>query len=124
MISNHLRRFLAALLLVSLAGIGRAEAHAHLVTSDPPSGGTVSAAPKALTLTFTEALEPRFSTVSVKDAKGQTVDLADAHLVDKDAKVFAVGLKTLTPGTYTVTWQATAVDTHKTNGSFVFTVAP
>lgn len=119
-----MKRSLAALLFLCLAGIGRAEAHAHLVTSDPTSGATVNEAPKALTLTFTEALEPRFSTVSVKDAKGETVDLADAHLVDKDAKIFAVGLKKLMPGTYTVTWQATAVDTHKTNGRFVFTVAP
>jgi methionine-rich copper-binding protein CopC len=31
---------------------------------------------------------------------------------------------TLTPGAFTVTWHAVALDTHKTQGTFIFTVAP
>jgi methionine-rich copper-binding protein CopC len=32
--------------------------------------------------------------------------------------------ETLSAGTYRVTWHAVSVDTHKTQGSFTFTVAP
>ena len=87
-------------------------------------GATVAAAPIAVTLTFTEGLEPRFSSIAVEDAAGQRVDLGDAHLVQDDQTRFAVGLKPLAPGRYKVQWRATSVDTHKTNGSFSFTVAP
>jgi copper resistance protein C len=34
----------------------------------------------------------------------------------------SVGLKALSPGTYHVHWHALSVDTHKTEGSFSFTV--
>jgi methionine-rich copper-binding protein CopC len=33
-----------------------------------------------------------------------------------------IGLKSLSQGTYRVRWQALSVDTHKTEGSFTFTV--
>ena len=32
-------------------------------------------------------------------------------------------LPKLTPGTYTVNWHVTSVDTHKTEGNYKFTVA-
>ncbi|MDE1974119.1 MAG: copper resistance protein CopC, partial [Hyphomicrobiales bacterium] len=33
-----------------------------------------------------------------------------------------IGLKALKPGSYRVRWRALSVDTHKTEGSFTFTV--
>ena len=33
-----------------------------------------------------------------------------------------VSLKSLSPGTYRVRWHVLSVDTHKTEGSFTFTV--
>ncbi|RYY11978.1 MAG: copper resistance protein CopC, partial [Alphaproteobacteria bacterium] len=41
-----------------------------------------------------------------------------------DNKVLSVEVPTLAPGTYKVIWHATAVDTHKTEGNFSFTVKP
>jgi copper resistance protein C len=35
-----------------------------------------------------------------------------------------VDLPRLPPGTYTVVWHVTSVDTHKTEGRFDFTVVP
>jgi len=35
-----------------------------------------------------------------------------------------VGVKPLTAGTYTVKWKVLSVDTHRTQGSFSFTVGP
>jgi methionine-rich copper-binding protein CopC len=106
------------------AGLQPAQAHAFLDTADPTVGATVKVAPHAVTLTFTEGLEPRFSSIMVEDSNGQRVDLGDAHTAGEDPTHFAVGLKPLLPGSYKVLWRATSVDTHKTNGSYSFTVAP
>lgn len=100
------------------------QAHAQLRRADPPVGGTVHTPPMQVELTFSEAVEPRFSTVAVADAAGAQVDKRDLHVVAGDAKHVAVSLGALPPGTYRVAWHATSVDTHKTEGSFTFTVAP
>jgi copper resistance protein C len=106
------------------AGTPQAFAHAFLDSADPAVGGTVKLAPAMVTLAFTEALEPDFSSVTVQDDAGQRVDLGNPHAVPGDAKRFAVGLEPLPPGSYKVLWRATSVDTHKTSGSYSFTVAP
>jgi methionine-rich copper-binding protein CopC len=104
-------------------GATDASAHAHLRSASPPVDSTV-AAPKAVEITFTEGVEPKFSSIVVKDAKGQQVDTGDVHPASTDGLKLAVGLKPLAPGAYTVVWHATSVDTHKTDGHFVFTVHP
>lgn len=96
-------------------------AHAHLKTSNPAADATLAQAPAEVAITFTEGLEPRFSTIEVTDAHGTAMQAGAAHL-GADAMHFAVPLKPLPAGTYTVTWHATAVDTHKTDGKFTFTV--
>jgi len=97
-------------------------AHAHLQSAIPPVEGTIDSAPAAITLTFSEALEPRFSAIEVKDAAGKRVDDGKPHSEAGDAKRFSVGIGKLPPGLYTVDWHATSVDTHRTEGSFHFTV--
>ncbi len=98
-------------------------AHSYLENASPPVNSTVTAAPGAVTIVFTSAIEPQFSTIEVTGAAAQRVDSGEPHLVGDDTKRLAVGLKTLPPGIYTVAWQATSVDTHRTNGSYQFTVA-
>lgn len=113
---------LAALAL--LAGSGAAWAHAHLKTATPAPGSTVQASPDAVTIDFTEGVEPRFSGIEVQDAAGRRVEKGAAATAPSDNKRFSVGLQPLPPGLYTVSWHATAVDTHKTDGTFQFTVKP
>ena len=115
---------LAMTIAASLCLSGTAFAHAHLRTATPAVGSTVRAVPTEVSLSFTEGLEPRFSAIEVRDKDGARVDAGEAHLAQGDDKRFSVGLKTLAPGAYTVVWHATSVDTHKTEGSFQFTVAP
>jgi len=122
-----LTRFLGFLLLAGAlfcAGTPMAFAHAFLDRADPAVGATVKSAPPRAALTFTEALEPDFSSITVEDGAGRRVDLGDAHTAPDDAKRLSVGLKPLPPGSYKVQWRVTSVDTHKTSGSFSFTVAP
>jgi methionine-rich copper-binding protein CopC len=113
---------LPALLLVLAAG--PASAHAFLKQASPAVGSTVPAAPTEVAITFTEGVEPAFSTITVADSSGARVDSGTVHLGPGGDTLLATSLKPLQPGTYKVTWHVTATDTHKTQGSFTFTVKP
>jgi methionine-rich copper-binding protein CopC len=109
---------------VFCAGTQAVLAHAFLDKADPAVGATLKAAPTEVTITFTEGLEPDFSSLTVEDESGQRVDLGGAHTAPDDATRFSVGLKQLKPGSYKVLWRVTSVDTHKTSGSYSFAVMP
>ena len=96
-------------------------AYAFLKSASPAVGSTVVQAPSQVVINFTEAVEPRFSTITVQNAQGMWVDTSRPHLVGGDTHL-AVDLKPLPPGTYTVVWHTTAADTHKTQGTFHFIV--
>jgi hypothetical protein len=114
-----MRKFiLTSLLLVALEG-GVAHAHAFLDHASPLVGGTVRSAPREVTLTFTQSLEAAFSSVQVTDSSGARVDQGNAKVTGTTMRI---GLKALKPGSYRVRWHALSVDTHKTEGSFTFTV--
>jgi hypothetical protein len=121
---NRLHSYALAAVL-SLAGTGAALAHADLASADPAAGATVKTAPTAISITFTEEVEPKFSTIEVQDAKGTRFDDGKAATAPDNAKLLSVKLKPLAPGTYKVIWHATAADdSHKTKGSYAFTVKP
>ena len=121
-ISTKWRGVLAGLML--LAGAPGAWAHAFLDHADPKVGSTVTESPPVVKLWFTQELEPAFSTLVVQDAQGKQVDKKDAHLDDKNKELFIVSLPTLPAGDYTVNWHAVSEDTHKTQGTFKFTIKP
>jgi copper resistance protein C len=107
-----------ALFIVTL-GSPAAQAHAFLDHASPSVGSTVAAAPHELTLSFTQNLEPAFSTVEVTGPSGGRVDQGKAQI---SGNTMRVGIKAAGPGTYHVHWHALSVDTHKTQGSFTFHV--
>jgi methionine-rich copper-binding protein CopC len=115
--------FIAAAGAAFLLSAGPASAHAFLKRAVPAVGSTVQQPPSQIAIEFTEGVEPKFSTIAVEDSAGASVVAGPVHLAGDDTHL-AIGLKTLPPGTYKVIWHATAVDTHKTEGSFTFTVAP
>jgi|ERR1700681_2743647 methionine-rich copper-binding protein CopC len=96
-----------------------ARAHAFLDHAEPRVGSTVPTAPRELSLSFTQDLEPAFSSAEVRDANGTRVDQGKAKV---SGSVMRLGLKPLSPGTYKVQWHALSVDTHTTEGSFSFRV--
>ena len=112
------RIFVLSLMVLGLTGSG-AHAHAMLASASPPVGGSVGAPPGQVTLSFTQGLEPAFSSVQVTDSKGTRVDTGKAQV---SGSTMSVGLKSLAPGTYKVHWRALSVDTHTTQGSFSFHV--
>ena len=99
-----------------------ARAHAALAAATPSADSVTHGVPTAVELTFSEAIEPKFSQIVVKGADGRRVDGNDPHAVSDD-KHLTVSLKgVLLPGVYRVSWKVTAVDTHKSNGGYAFTV--
>jgi methionine-rich copper-binding protein CopC len=113
------------LVLVALAAFSAtASAHAFLDHADPKVGATVTAPPAQIKAWFTQHLEPAFSTMQVLDGNGKQVDKNDAHVDSDDTSLLIVSLPTLSAGTYTVKWQVVSVDTHRTHGTFQFTVQP
>ncbi len=102
-----------------IAGSGIASAHAFLDNAEPRVGSTVTTAPREVALSFTERLEPLFSTVEVTDSAGRRVDEGKPSVA---GNVMRVPLSALPPGTYQVKWHVLSVDTHVTEGSFTFQV--
>jgi methionine-rich copper-binding protein CopC len=108
----------ASLLAASLFAAG-AQAHAFLDHASPLVGSTVATAPSELTLSFTQNLEPSFSTVQVNGPNGQRVDAGKPQI---SGNTMRVAIKPAGPGAYHVHWHALSVDTHTTQGNYTFTV--
>jgi copper resistance protein C len=113
--TKHLITVSAASLILA----GLAHAHAFLDHADPKVGSTIQEAPSQVTVWMTEGLEPAFSKLQVFDAKGAEVDNKDTKV---NGNVMTVSLPKLAAGKYRVSWQVVAVDTHRTSGTFDFTI--
>jgi copper resistance protein C len=112
------------ILLIALAilSVAPAFAHAVLERASPPVGSELSVSPREIALTFGERIEPLFSTVELRDAHGDVIPTASPRTEQGNKRRLVVEIPALSSGTYTVIWHATSVDTHKTEGSYRFTV--
>jgi hypothetical protein len=119
---SHRTTGVAAALAALVLGAGAADAHAFLDHASPAVGSSLPSPPAAVTMWFTQDLEPAFSTATVTDKSGNRVDTGDARVDSKDPAELRVPLKALPPGTYTVAWRVLSVDTHTTQGHFTFVV--
>lgn len=124
----HLRPLLVAALLVLItvvARTGTVTAHAELESSEPGANATLTEAPDALSLTFTEGVDAATATVRLLDESQRAVaGLGDAS-VDGAGLTVTVSLPDLEPGVYTVSYQVVStVDGHATAGIFAFLVDP
>ena len=115
-----------ALVLGTVLGLSSqraALAHAFLDHAVPGVSATLSGSPDALQLSFTEAVETALSGVRVTTAAGAAVPTSKptgANTSTLDVKL----AHPLSPGTYVVHWHAVSVDTHRTSGTYKFTVSP
>ena len=96
--------------------------HAALERAVPPVGSEGVVAPRQILLTFTEGVEPAFSTIELRGPGGSAVPIGSPQTANGNKRQLSVELPALPGGQYTVVWHATSVDTHKTEGSFRFTV--
>ena len=116
------RRRLAGLTVALLLVTTPAWPHASLVRSSPARRATLTTAPDRVQLWFNEAVEPRFSSVSVWNAAGEQVDLQDARVGPEDPKRLTVGLKPLGRGAYRVRFRVLSVDGHVVESELPFTL--
>jgi copper transport protein len=103
----------------------RAFAHAELVSSDPTANAVLPESPPTMTLVFSEAIDAPSATVTLLDTQGRPIPGVGEVTVDAAGTTATVTLPTLTPGTYTVSYQTTsAVDGHVGSGIFAFGIDP
>jgi len=112
--------------MVALAGLlapAPASAHAVLVRSDPAANARLPQPPKAISIYFSEPLEPKFSKIRVVDPTGAGQDQNDSRVDAGDATHMTLDVNELKPGFYSVVWTTVSrVDGHELQGSYPFIV--
>jgi methionine-rich copper-binding protein CopC len=99
-----------------------AGAHSFPEEQNPAAGQTVAAAPAAVSIKYDAPIEHLFAKLEVVDGAGN--DLATSQPeVSSDGLTLSVKVAALKPGDYTVKWGVVCIDSHHTEGSYVFTVA-
>ncbi|MGZ4480708.1 MAG: copper resistance CopC family protein, partial [Gaiellales bacterium] len=109
---------------LALATAPAAWAHAALLRTAPRASGTVNGSPARITLTYNEAVEPRFAVISVTDAAGHQQIDGSPHTLPSDPATLAVPVRHLPPGWYLVYWRVISADGHPVRGAFTFAVGP
>ena len=113
------RRLLVVGLALALALYPRAAAaHALLLGSDPSPDAVLTIPPAAITLTFTETVIPVGKAIEVYSPGGRQL-AGPARAV---GHTLTAPISSTETGTYVVTWQALAADTHPSRGAFSFVV--
>lgn len=110
---------------LTLSPLSPAIAHARLIQAAPAIDGVISAPPAEIRLTFSEALEPKFCAVALSAQDGAIEPLGAPSVDPANAGILIASVKSpLAPGVYKVTWRVVSTDTHRTQGSFSFTLKP
>ena len=97
-------------------------AHAFPDHAEPRVGSRVKTPPKTVRIWFDGYLEPAFSRIEVYNEDPKRVDQDNGRVSPSDPVLLEVSLPPLPPGRYRVVWDVVAVDGHRTEGDFSFTV--
>ncbi len=117
---------LTASVAIVSAAIGwtlTADAHAFPSSEEPKVGSTINQPPAEVAIKFDNPIEQVFARLQVLDQSGGD-ESAGPPTLDPDRHQLSVKLKVLAQGDFTVKWSVVAEDGHRTQGSYVFTVAP
>lgn len=93
-------------------------AHAQLIQSDPAPNARLLSLPSAVTLIFTEPVTPAGAGIRVFSPSGRQV----AGPISARGAVLSAPVNSTELGTFVVTWQVFAADTHPSRGAFGFSV--
>ncbi len=98
-------------------------AHAGLESSDPRANTVVNEAPGAVTMRFTEPLEPSYSKAELYDQAGDAVPGTSVAMGDDEYELVLSLPPDLPHGTYSVLWRTlSTADGHTSQNYFSFTV--
>ncbi|EIQ80426.1 MULTISPECIES: CopC domain-containing protein YobA [Citrobacter] len=113
----------ALIVLASVLATPAALAHAHLTKQNPAANAEVTTSPQALTLNFSEGVEPGFSGATLTDPNKEQIKTGKAMRNEQDKTQLIIPLvQSLETGKYTVDWHVVSVDGHKTKGQYSFSV--
>ena len=115
-----IRRTFAAVVAVAALSTP-AFAHARPKVANPAPDSTV-AAPKEISIVFTEAVDAKFSSLQLLDAKHNPVATPPTVADPADHAHLSLPVPSLAPGTYYVHWVTAAVDGHHLDGTYAFNV--
>ncbi len=129
MLMSRTRQIITALSLIAFAfGLALvaprlAFAHAQYASSIPAANEVVPNAPTTITITFTEALEPSATGVTLQAADGSEIAGVTSSVDPTDNHRLLITPPELQPGTYIVNWHnLSADDGHPASGFFAFSV--
>lgn len=129
MLMSRTRRISPVLALIVLAfGLALvssrlAFAHAQYASSSPAANEVVPNAPTTITITFTEALEPSATGVTLQAADGSEIAGVTSSVDPTDDHRLLITPPVLQSGTYIVNWHnLSADDGHPASGFFAFSV--
>jgi methionine-rich copper-binding protein CopC len=121
---RHFIRAVVGAVLLAVVTPGLAIAHGALKSSNPPSGGRLSKAPRELRLDFSESPELAFTSVTLFGPDRAKVLLDSLHFASASKRgVIAAIRGVLSAGTYVVVWQMGGADGHPVRGRFTFDIA-
>jgi copper transport protein len=110
---------------LALFAPGAAAAHAYLVSTSPAPSGVLNSPPKTVSLTFDEAVEPRFAIISVTNVQGTQQTTAPVSRRPSNPDTLVVPVRhDLPKGWYLIYWRAISVDGHPVQGAFTYAVGP
>jgi copper resistance protein C len=119
---NHINfRSVIFTLALAFVLVPSAFAHAHPKAMMPAPDST-GPAPSKISITFSEAVEPKFSSIKLTDTAGKSVDPETSAPVPGDPATLTLKVPPLPAGTYVVHWSNVSVDGHHLEGSYKFTV--
>ncbi|MDO3647834.1 copper resistance CopC family protein [Nocardia mangyaensis] len=108
----------AAVFAVLALTAGPAAAHAALSGSDPADGARIDAAPARVTLSFNEAVQLSFASLTVVGPDGAHYEGGDLRA---DGNDLSTDLRALgAAGQYTVGYRVVSEDGHPIQGSYTF----
>ena len=111
----------AALCAAIMLAPRAARAHAFPEHENPAAGATVKSPPARVTIKFDAPIEKLFANLRVLDSSGR--NLAAQPVVDSADQSLSAAVPPLKPGDYKVAWGVVCADSHRTEGSYQFTVA-
>lgn len=123
MLANVLRNVALFLLACALLP-APAAAHLKLQSSSPAQGDTVRTSLTEIRVTFTQAVEPRYTSLALLDNAGNALALGALHAIgDGKTSEFVYRLThPVVSGDFVVQWKTAGADGHVVSGSFDFSV--
>jgi methionine-rich copper-binding protein CopC len=110
----------AVVLAALILGLGSASAHTELATSEPREGQSLTTAPRQITLTFIDSVQPVSAQVSVRGSDGRSVTTGPATVTDA---VVHQPVDITTDGSYLVAYRVVSQDGHPVTGELTFSYA-